>query len=158
MKFKVITLALLAGALCAFATPDTAAGQLCCKEKGMGQMCKSLNLKDDQKTKLKELHKQMREAYKPLFEKLKGIRQEIKKELLKPAPSKELLAGFAAQIGDVHKQLAEKRTDHLLKVKVILTAEQLSKLLDREEKGPACGMKGRKGHCPKDKMDGPDAE
>jgi Spy/CpxP family protein refolding chaperone len=98
-----------------------------------------LKLTPDQKTKLQALHKQMRETAKPFFDQMKGIMEKSKAELLKPQPSKQVLYGYAAQLADLHKQMAEKRADHLLQVKAILTPEQFSKLLSHE---PPMGPEG----------------
>jgi Spy/CpxP family protein refolding chaperone len=118
------------------------------------KMMQELKLTADQNTKLKELHKQHRDAMKPFFEKMKGIRDKVKTELLKPQPSNQILDGYAVELGDLHKQMAQKRNEHLLQIKAILSADQFSKLVNRECMGP--GMKGDgphmkgmgKGGCP----------
>jgi len=106
-------------------------------------MFADLNLTADQKTKLKELHKTHKESHKQVFDQMKALRDQTKAELLKAEPSKVVLDQLAAQMGDLHKQLAAKRAGHLLQVKAILTPEQFSKLLSREP-GAQC-QKGKMG-------------
>ena len=144
MKNRIVVLGLLAGSLvlsplAVFAQPDTAhMGK--CREK----MMTDLKLNADQKAKIKELHKQHRESLKPFFEKMKATREQVKAELLKPQPSKQALDGFATKLGDLHKQMAQMRNDHLLQFKAILTPEQFSKLVNHD----CMGGKGMKGCCP----------
>ena len=115
--------------------------------KQRGKFMAELNLTPDQKTKLQALHKQMMETTKPFFEQMKGIMEKSKAELLKPQPSKQVLYGYATELGDLHKKMAEKRADHLLQVKAILTPEQFSKLLSHKWMGPE-GFRNGKGKGP----------
>jgi Spy/CpxP family protein refolding chaperone len=142
MKNRIVILGLLAGSLAlsplaAAAQPDST-HMAKCRDK----MMTDLKLNADQKAKIKELHKQHRESMKPFFEKMKGIREQIRTELLKPQPSKQALDGFAAKLGDLHKQMAQKRNDHLLQFKAILTPDQFSKLVNND----CMGGKGMRGH------------
>jgi Spy/CpxP family protein refolding chaperone len=142
--FGLITASLMMSPLAVSAMPDSAT-----MGKHHDKMMQELKLTPDQNTKLKELHQQQMEAMKPYFEKMKGIREKVKAELLKPQPSKQVLDGYAVELGDLHKQMAQKRNDHLLQVKAILNAEQFSKLVNREGMGP--GMMGgckHDGNCP----------
>ena len=59
-----------------------------------------------------------------------------KEELLKPAPNKAVLYGYAKEMGGLHKAMAEQMADHMLKVKTILTKDQFSKLLSNEMHPP----------------------
>ena len=144
MKNKTMVFGLLAGSLimsplAVFAQPDTAHMAKC-----QDKMMADLKLNADQKEKIKGLHKQHRESMKPFHEKMKATREQVKAELLKPQPSKQALDGFAANLGDLHKQMAQMRNDHLLQFKAILTPEQFTKLVDRG----CMGGKGMKGCCP----------
>jgi Spy/CpxP family protein refolding chaperone len=142
VKNKTMVFGLLAGSLImspVFAQPDTAHMAKC-----QDKMMTDLKLNADQKEKIKGLHKQHRESMKPFHEKMKAIRDQVKAELLKPQPSKQALDGFAANLGELHKQMALMRNDHLLQFKAILTPEQFSKLVNRD----CMGGKGMKGCCP----------
>jgi Spy/CpxP family protein refolding chaperone len=134
--FGLITASLMLSPITVSATmPDSAN-----MDKHHEKMMQELKLTPDQKTKLKELRKQHMEAMKPFFEKMKGIRDKVRNELLKPQPSKQVLDGFAVELGDLHKQIAQTRNEHLLQVKAILNPDQFSKLVNREGMGPE--MKG----------------
>jgi Spy/CpxP family protein refolding chaperone len=167
MKHGKTVLALLTGLGLAF-SPLTAAAQPgpehCQKEKSMDHPMKGmfadLNLTADQKAKLKVLHEAQKDTHKKVFEQMKALREQVKAELLRPQPSKQVLDGYAAQMGNLHRELAQKRADHLLQVKTILTPEQFSKLLSRDPKGPRCSEdckeKGKHGDkcCPKKETPG----
>jgi Spy/CpxP family protein refolding chaperone len=88
-----------------------------------------LNLSSDQKAKLKDLHAGMKEFRKANFEKMKALLDKSKDELLKAAPSKTILYGYAKEMGDLHRAEAEHMADHMLKLKSILTKEQFEKLI-----------------------------
>jgi Spy/CpxP family protein refolding chaperone len=132
-------------------------------EKHHQKMWAELKLTPDQKSKFQALHKQTRETMKPFFEKMKGIMEKSKAELLKPQPSLKTLDGYAAEMGDLHKQMAQKRVEQLLQIKAILTPEQFTKLLSRDFMGPPEGFGPGKGmgkgrpHHDKD-SDGPDGD
>jgi Spy/CpxP family protein refolding chaperone len=145
MKSKAMTIALLAGSLAMSPVALSAQPSDSAKAKHMEKMFADLNLTQDQKTKLKALHEQQKDQHKQVFDQMKALREKTKAELLKPQPSKQVLDGYAAQFGDLHKQLAQKRTEHLLQVKAILTPEQFTKLLSHEPKGPGFGKGDRKG-------------
>lgn len=149
MKNAAIVSGLFAGML-AFG-PAVAANPPDCPrmEKHHEKMMTDLKLNADQKTKLQEFRKQHREEMKPFHETMKSIRDKVKAELLKPQPSKQVLDGLAADLGEQHKKMALMRNDHLLQVKAVLTPEQFSKLVSRDwMAGP--GIKGcpHKGDCP----------
>jgi len=139
MVFGLLAGSLIMSPLAVTAQPDTA-HMAKCQEKMMAD----LKLNADQKAKIKDLHKQHMEAMKPFHEKMKGLRDKVKTELLKPQPSKQVLDGYAVELGDLHKQMALMRNDHLLQFKAILTPEQFSKLVNRD----FMGGKGMKGCCP----------
>jgi Spy/CpxP family protein refolding chaperone len=91
-----------------------------------------LNLTEDQKTKLKTLRADMKDFRKANFEKMKSLLDKSKEELLKSAPSKPVLYGYAKEMGDLHKAMSEKMADHMLAMKTILTKEQFQKLLSND--------------------------
>lgn len=147
MKSKRITLALLAGSLALLPLAVSAQPTDSARGRHMERMFADLNLTQDQKAKLKTLHESMKGSHKQVFDRMKSLREQTKAELLKPQPSKQVLDGYAAQFGDLHKQLAQKRSDHMLQVKGIVTPDQFAKLLSREEKGPGSGAGDKKrGH------------
>jgi periplasmic protein CpxP/Spy len=145
MKSRRITFALLAGSLALSPIAVSAQPSDSAKGRHMERMFADLNLTRDQKAKLKSLHETMKGSHKQVFDQMKALREKTKAELLKPQPSKPVLDGYAAQFGDLHKQLAQKRSDHMLQIKAILTPDQFAKLLSREEKGPGFGRGGDKG-------------
>lgn len=110
------------------------------------RMWKDLNLKDDQKNKLKALHDEMQKVRKKHFETVKKVRAKIKDELLKDSPSQKALYGYAGELGELHKQMTKERSDHLLKVKTVLSKEQFKKLLEHERR-MGKGKFGHRGEC-----------
>jgi Spy/CpxP family protein refolding chaperone len=111
------------------------------------RMWMELNLTAEQKEQLKALREEMQPIREKHMESVKAVRDKIKAELLKSDPSQNTLYGYAGELGELHKQMTKDRTDHLLKVKKILTPEQFSKLVEREEKmdhGKGFGHRGGK--------------
>ena len=98
------------------------------------KMITELKLTPDQQAKLQAQHKEMREQGKVIFEQMKKIRENVKAELLKDKPSPAALDDYATQLAGLQKQLIQKRHEHLLKAKAILTPEQFSKLVNHEWK------------------------
>lgn len=97
-------------------------------------MWEELQLNDDQKTKLKELHQQIRDVRSKHFEAIRGVREKIREELTKQNPSSSQLDEYASQLGNLHKELAIEHNNHMLKVKSVLSAEQFAKIVDRDFK------------------------
>ena len=52
--------------------------------------------------------------------------------MLKDKPDKNVLKKYSQEIANQHRLMADTMTDHLLKVKKILTKEQFEKMLSRE--------------------------
>jgi len=118
------------------------------KQRGKGEHMKErwaqLGLTPEQETKLKELHQKSAPARREQFKKIEEVRAKINAELLKEKPSKKVLDGYAAQMGNLHKQMNESAIDHLLKVKAILTPEQFKKFTEKGPMGgPGARMHGR---------------
>ena len=134
---------LMLSPLAAFAQPDDTMMQ-----RPFQKMIKELNLTQDQKTKLKALRMQMKESRQQIFNQMKGVRNKIKEELLKDKPSKTVLDGYASQLGELSKQIAQKLADHLLQVKAILTPEQFTKLVNHDWMGQLMKRKGQGKHRP----------
>jgi len=93
------------------------------------KIAKKLDLTKDQQAKLKTLWTSLAAQNKDTQSKIKAIREEEKKELLSPSPNQQALYGYAKEINDLQGAMAEKRLEHLLKVKEILTPDQFKKLL-----------------------------
>jgi Spy/CpxP family protein refolding chaperone len=93
------------------------------------KIAKNLELTPDQQAKLKDLRADMGKQNKATREKIKTIREKEKEELLIPNPSQPALYGYAKEINDLQGAMAEKRLEHLLKVKEVLTPDQFKKLL-----------------------------
>jgi Spy/CpxP family protein refolding chaperone len=130
----------------AFCVPDsTAHAQDSTHQKWWAQ----LNLTEDQKAKLKTLRADMKDFRKTNFEKMKSLLDKSKDELLKAAPSKTVLYGYAKEMGDLHKAISEKMADHMLKMKTILTKEQFQKLLSKDF-WHGMGQPGKGHHPPHD--------
>jgi Spy/CpxP family protein refolding chaperone len=117
-------------------------------EKHHQKMMADLKLTADQKTKIQALHKDFETSAKALAEQMKGIDEKVKAELLKDQPSKQVLDGYATQLADIQKLLLQKKYDHVLQVKTILTKEQFSKHISHEWMGCAgmCQVMGEGGH------------
>jgi Spy/CpxP family protein refolding chaperone len=102
-------------------------------------MAKELGLSTQQKSQLRELRKEMRDFHRSQMDKMRALRDKSKGELLAASPNKEILYGFAREMGELRRVMAEKEADHLLKVKAVLTPDQFEKLLKMDfgqRKGP----------------------
>lgn len=131
MENKLIIVTALVVSLIAAAV--SAPQDSCRTEMAKGErMAKELGLSTQQKAQLKELRGEMREAHKDQMDKMKALMEKSKEELLKPAPGKDILSGYAKEMGELHRVMAEKEADHLLKVKAVLTPDQFKKLLSRD--------------------------
>jgi len=139
MKNTTIMMGIIAGAF--MLSPPTASAQPddTMMQKPFQKMINDLKLTPDQQTKLRAQHKKMREEGKLIFEQMKKIRDKVRSELLKEKPTKAALDDYATQLAELHKQLIQKRHEHLLQAKTILTPEQFSKLVNHEWKRPGPG-------------------
>jgi Spy/CpxP family protein refolding chaperone len=113
----------------ALCTPDPSAAA---RDSSHQKWWAQLNLTADQQAKLKTLRAEMKDFRKANFEKMKTLLDKNKAELLKAAPSKSVLYGYAKEMGDLHKTMSEHMADHMLKMKSILTKDQFDKLLSRD--------------------------
>jgi len=132
MKRNVLFLSACAGILVASSIAFSAQPGDSAMEKHHEKMMADLKLTADQQLKIQALHKEMMESGKALFEQMKGINEKVKAELLKDQPSKQVLDGYATQLADIQKQLMQKRYDHMVQVKTILTKEQFAKHVSQE--------------------------
>lgn len=130
--FFVIAATMMLYSIPLFAQPADGAGHYGKHSKGPDHEMKGLNLTEEQKTKLQELRIEHKPAMVKIKETMKLIKQKSKVELLKDKPDKTLLKKYSQEIADQHRIMAESMTDHLLKVKKILTKEQFEKMLSKE--------------------------
>jgi Spy/CpxP family protein refolding chaperone len=93
------------------------------------KMTEKLGLTADQQAKLKDLRVDMRKQNEDTWAKIKTIRDKVKNELLASNPSQPALYGYEKEINDLQGAMAEKRIEHLLKVKELLTPDQFKTLL-----------------------------
>jgi Spy/CpxP family protein refolding chaperone len=106
-----------------------------------------LNLTEDQKAKLKALRGGAKDFRKANFDKMKSVLDKSKEELLKEAPSRDVLYGYAKEMGDLQKALSEHMADQMLKMKTVLTKEQFQKFLNRDFR-QGMGPPGKGPHSP----------
>lgn len=126
--------------------------------EGKHKMWEELGLTADQAEKLKTLHQEMRTARKAHFTEIGNVRKKISEELKNATPSQNVLSGYVTDLNNIQKDMIQKKIDHLLKIKGILTAEQFQKLVDKEWNGlhddkrscpKMAGCKGSKQECSK---------
>lgn len=120
---------LIMSAATAFGVPESATAA---RDSSHQKWWAQLNLTVDQQAKVKTLRAEMKDFRKANFEKMKSLLDLSKAELLKAAPNKSVLYGYAKEMGDLHKTMSEHMADHMLKMKSILTKEQFEKLLSRD--------------------------
>ena len=135
MKTKSLVTAVLVPALflagSAFAAPHDSAATAQ-RDSSHQKWIAQLNLTADQRAKMKALRDDMRAQRKANMEKMQALREKSKEELLKATPNKSVLYGYAKEMGELHKTMAEHMADHLIKVKAILTKEQFEKMLSKD--------------------------
>jgi Spy/CpxP family protein refolding chaperone len=121
------------------------------------KMFAELGVTSEQEAKLKEIHAAAAPAKKLRQQQLEVVRQKIKVELQKEKPSRSALNKYAAEAGNLHKQMNLASIDRLLKIKAVLTPEQFNKLSERGfMHGPAGPYmdKARMMQRPRDGKDG----
>jgi Spy/CpxP family protein refolding chaperone len=133
---RSMIMALMAGVLVIAPLSSMAQDQPPAPDKHPHKMWTDLGLTEEQKEKLKELHQEMKTVRTGHMEQIKALRQKAKEELLKEKPSRNTLNALARNQGDIEQKFAEKRLEHLLKLKGVLTSEQFTKFVDREWSGP----------------------
>jgi Spy/CpxP family protein refolding chaperone len=111
---------------------DSCTADAATKDSSHQKWIQQLNLSTDQKAKMKALREEMQTMRKSTMEKMKSLRDKSRDELLKAAPNKMVLYGYAKEIGDLHKAMSEQMADHMLKVKGILSKEQFEKMMSRD--------------------------
>ena len=124
-------------AKCAAPHDSTKADSL--KGEGKGEKWKDLGLSADQKEKLKGLRQEMQGMVKEHQESVKAVVEKMKAEFLKPKVDRKALSALIAEQEKANRVFAEKRIDHLLKVKAVLTDAQFQKVVGHEFWGPMMG-------------------
>lgn len=89
----------------------------------------------DQMKQLATLRQKNRTEMEPLHQQVSEVRNTISDLLKADVPDRAAISKESSKIADLHKQLQEKRIDHLLEVKKIMNKEQWIKFLDREKEG-----------------------
>lgn len=121
----------LVTAVSTFAAPhDSTSAAM--RDSSHQKLMDQLNLSADQKAKMKALREEMSTLRRTNMEKMKALREKSKEELLKAAPNKAVLYGYAKEMADLHKAMAEQMADHMLKVKTVLTKEQFEKMMSKD--------------------------
>ena len=156
MKTKMfLCVVLLAVAL--FPCSGFADGKKGTREHPGKKMFAELGVTSEQEAQLKEIHAAAAPAKKLRQQQLEVVRQKIKVELQKEKPSRSALNKYAAEAGNLHKQMNLASIDRLLKIKAVLTPEQFNKLSERGfMHGPAGPYmdKARMMQRPRDGKDG----
>jgi Spy/CpxP family protein refolding chaperone len=137
-------------ALSPFASPGDSSGV---EMKRGAKIARELGLSDPQKLQLKGLRHDMHEFRKGQMDKMKELLDKSRLELLKPSPNRDVLFGYAKEMGEVRRVMAEKEADHLLKVKAVLTPDQFTKLLSKDfmegkDRGPGAWHDSLHGNRP----------
>jgi Spy/CpxP family protein refolding chaperone len=114
------------------------------REHSGKKMFAELGITAEQEAKLKEIHAAAAPAKKLLQSQIEVVHQKIKVELQKEKPSKSALNKYAAEMGNLHKQMNQAAIDRRLKVKAVLTPEQFGKLSERGFIGGPAGPDGDK--------------
>ncbi len=137
---------LISGLTIAFMGASVFAQKGTCHEKaGPGCFWSDMKLTADQQEKLKALHAEMMETRKAHKDEVMAVRKKIADELLKDAPSTQVLDNYSQELGALHTKITQERYAHLLKVKQILTADQFKMMLSREDVGGPGGCHGKMG-------------
>ncbi len=105
------------------------------------RMWQELGLTEQQQTQIKELHDQMKQTRRQHWTDVKEVRKQIRDELKKENPDQAALDSYSEQVGQLAKQISQKRTNHLLEIKEVLTAKQFQQIVDQK----ASWKHGRKG-------------
>jgi Spy/CpxP family protein refolding chaperone len=93
---------------------------------------KAMRLDESQQQQIKNLHREMKPVRVEHFGKVQAVRDKIREELLKEKPSIDTLYGYTKEINALELTFAEKRLNHMIKLKEILTVKQFSMLVDKD--------------------------
>lgn len=91
---------------------------------GFGMGMRELNLTDDQRAQLKQIHEQQREAMKPLVEQHKALRDQIEQSLSSGKPDATRVGQLEIQLYNLRSQFRAQREKMQAAFENVLTPEQ----------------------------------
>jgi len=104
-----------------------------------------LGLQEEQIEQMQKLHDQMQDFHQTHRSEMDSLKSFISTELKKDAPDRQYLNQLSAQMGASAEKLSQKRIEHMLDLKELLTEDQFEKLLQHHETKRPRGP-GGKGH------------
>lgn len=111
---------------------------------GFGPIFRGLDLTDEQKAKLKELHEANKAAVEPIHEALKGVHEKMKAATENGSFDEAVVTAIANEKAGYDVQLTVERARFMSQAFALLTDEQKAKLAEFKEKRPEPG-KGFRG-------------
>ena len=102
-----------------------------------------LNLREEQKEKIKALRQNQREQIQALLQQLQAKRQQMRSELNKPSATRESIAPLVAEIKDIQAKIVDLRINNIFAIKEMLSAKQFNKLqqFQQQKKGQGRGRR-----------------
>lgn len=116
----------------------------------LGKVCQKIECSDDQKTELKQIHKEMRTDAKSDREAIRELHKQMAAEWVKSAPNEKVLDRIQAKIAVHEANIADRRMDMMLELHAVLSPEQrkaFAKLMAERH-----GKKGKRGKKGKNKV------
>lgn len=96
--------------------------------RGMGRIMSQLNLTDDQKSQIKQIHQANREALRPIKQQIRAKRQEIRQSKEGGTFDQALVSQKMAEIAQLQTQLEAAQFKIHQETMAVLTPEQRTKL------------------------------
>ena len=165
MKKKLIGVGVVVTALSLAAVMVTAQGQAGPQARGgrgmpgrgmgpqgsgrIGPGFASLDLSEEQRTKIAAIHKAARGQTAPLEDELRTNRTALHREIYSDARDASRIAELSAKIATTQTQLAQLHIKTEAAVADVLTAEQRATLRSSEGRGGAPGPRGGRGRGPR---------
>lgn len=103
-------------------------------EKNIQEIYDQLNLSPEQKKNLKDNKIVSRQKSKALFEKMRGLRETLNQELMKPNLDMATITETQNNIKALQAQMADERLESILTDRKILSAEQFANFIGQMEK------------------------
>ncbi len=116
--------------------------------KGMNAIHEKLGLNDEQKTKVEKLNDEHFKKVGELRKELKAVSDELRTEIEKEKSDNSVIKKLSKKIKEAQGKMVDLRTDHILSLKGILSAEQFKKL-NELQKDRGKRMRTAKGDKPK---------
>jgi Spy/CpxP family protein refolding chaperone len=104
-----------------------------------GPMLEALDLTDDQRTKIQELHRSSREAGRTIAEELAQAQRSLHLATFAASRDDGEIAKLTSTIGNLEKQMLDLRVKTDLEIAAVLTAEQREKVRTAEGRGRGRG-------------------